>query len=406
MKVLHITKNDYLGTGLAVLRIHYALLKSGVDSSVLVYEKRSKEPSVIQYKTDKEQTICFFRKILRRILSVLSPTDMLILRIYHLNKRYNLGATSPLSHFRIQDHLLVQNADIIHLHEIEFLDYPSFFESINKPIIWTLHDLAPMSGIFRTEFAQKKYESKYLLLEKKCLKIKQRAIAKNKNLTLVTTTHYMSALLKKSSYLCARPSVQIPLCIDENEFQIIDRSDARKRLNLPLEKKIILFISVILHSESKGFDLLCQAMNIQNDPNCCLVAVGFGDIPSLTNSQVFQFPPTLTPKDLNIFYSASDLFVLPSYNESFGQTPIEAFLCGIPIVVTPVGIFPEIVDDMNGVLCDKYTPEALLASIQFVLSNKYDAKMIREKVVDLYNPSKIASQYINLYQKEMKDSCG
>ena len=45
------------------------------------------------------------------------------------------------------DHPLVQEADIIHLHWIAgFVDYPTFFKKVDKPIVWTIHDENPGLG--------------------------------------------------------------------------------------------------------------------------------------------------------------------------------------------------------------------------------------------------------------------
>jgi hypothetical protein len=52
----------------------------------------------------------------------------------------------PQTVYNITKHPLVQEADIIHLHWVaNFLDYRSFFKQIQKPIVWTLHDLNPIS---------------------------------------------------------------------------------------------------------------------------------------------------------------------------------------------------------------------------------------------------------------------
>ena len=76
--------------------------------------------------------------------------------------------------------------------------------------------------------------------------------------------------------------------------------------------------------------------------------------------------PTLSKEDLyERFYLDSDIFVLPSYQDSFGMVYLEALSCGLPVVATDMFAVPEMVEDgVNGFLVespikyfnDDYTP--------------------------------------------------
>ena len=74
MKVLHITTNDFGGAGLAVLRIHRALINQGVESRVLVSSKHSQENYVYEfrstpinaYKPPQNHILRKIKKILRK----------------------------------------------------------------------------------------------------------------------------------------------------------------------------------------------------------------------------------------------------------------------------------------------------------------------------------------------------
>src|SRR5690606_32821939 len=58
------------------------------------------------------------------------------------------GYSIPTTKYNLFSHPAVQRADIIHLHWVSrFLNY-SFFKDINKPVIWTLHDMNPFLGGF------------------------------------------------------------------------------------------------------------------------------------------------------------------------------------------------------------------------------------------------------------------
>jgi N-acetyl-alpha-D-glucosaminyl L-malate synthase BshA len=73
-------------------------------------------------------------------------------------------------------------------------------------------------------------------------------------------------------------------------------------------------------------------------------------IPDLVHSAGAQ-------EDVLPLLSVSDLFLLPSAQESFGLAALEAMACGVPVVASRVGGLPEVIDD--GVTGYLHPPEAL-----------------------------------------------
>ena len=69
-------------------------------------------------------------------------------------------------------------------------------------------------------------------------------------------------------------------------------------------------------------------------------------------------------------YKGSDIFVLPSENETFGQVFIEAMSCGLPVIGTKVGGIPEIISDSyNGYLVQPDDASILAQRIEGLLSD-------------------------------------
>ncbi len=69
-------------------------------------------------------------------------------------------------------------------------------------------------------------------------------------------------------------------------------------------------------------------------------------------------------------YRGSDVFVLPSENETFGQVFIEAMACGTPVIGTKVGGVPEIISDSyNGFLVQPADPSILAQKIERLLND-------------------------------------
>lgn len=69
-------------------------------------------------------------------------------------------------------------------------------------------------------------------------------------------------------------------------------------------------------------------------------------------------------------YSKAKLFLLTSWYEGWGMTPIESVSCGTPVVMTNVGCANEFIfDNLNGVVCQTYKVKDFTSSIKQVLDN-------------------------------------
>ena len=95
-------------------------------------------------------------------------------------------------------------------------------------------------------------------------------------------------------------------------------------------------------------------------------------------------------------------FVLASSQETFAQVPLEAMACGTPVVASPCGVIPELINDQNGIICKDFTVESLVEGIQAAMNRHYDRERIRKDVVERFSYEKIAEQYVNLYESILK----
>jgi glycosyltransferase involved in cell wall biosynthesis len=93
---------------------------------------------------------------------------------------------------------------------------------------------------------------------------------------------------------------------------------------------------------------------------------------------------------------------MPSYQEAFGQTPIEAMACGTPVITFPCGVSQNLINQDNGILCDDYTVDSLVKGIKLAMSRNYNREKIREDVINRFSYQKIAKQYVELYDTVLK----
>ena len=108
----------------------------------------------------------------------------------------------------------------------------------------------------------------------------------------------------------------------------------------------------------------------------------------------------------------SDLFLLPSEEESFGLAALEALACAVPVVASNAGGISEVVTDgLNGILCDIADVKAMgEAAIRILSNSKLHQQMkqaARQAAVLSFKTSNVITEYENLYSKLLeKSDCG
>ena len=105
---------------------------------------------------------------------------------------------------------------------------------------------------------------------------------------------------------------------------------------------------------------------------------------------------------LAVAYSAADVMVVPSIQETFGQTASEAMACGTPVVAFGATGLLDIVDHQEtGYLATPYESDDLANGIAWVLEDLDRLKQLsaqaREKAVNTYDNRLVAKQYLDLY---------
>ena len=156
---------------------------------------------------------------------------------------------------------------------------------------------------------------------------------------------------------------KIPGGVDINRFKPAeDKMAVRRELSLPEDK--IMLLTVRRLAARMGLENLVKSMAIveKEREDVILLIGGQGEMEEKLQQMICDLGlqrTTLTgyipyDKELPKYYQASDLFVMPSITlEGFGLSTVEALACGVPVVGTPTGGTPEI---LNGVLPDFVLP--------------------------------------------------
>ena len=155
-----------------------------------------------------------------------------------------------------------------------------------------------------------------------------------------------------------------PNAINVGLFRPIDKKKARKRLGFDEKDFIVSFVGSF--DERKGISRLEKAID-SFDGEVKLAAAGKGRLKPTSKNCIWNKP--VSHEDLPVFYSASDLFVLPTQNEGCCNAIIEAMGCGLPIVSSDRSFNYDILNDNNSILIDPNDWQQIRDAIKRVKDN-------------------------------------
>ncbi|MFN5066124.1 MAG: glycosyltransferase family 4 protein, partial [Aphanizomenon sp.] len=198
----------------------------------------------------------------------------------------------------------------------------------------------------------------------------------------------------------------IPGGVDIDHFQNnLSRQEARTKLNWPTNRPILFTSRRLVHR--MGIDKLLQAIAmIKPDiPDIWLAIAGRGHIQALLQQQVrelglennVQFLGFLPENDLPTAYQAADLTIMPSQSfEGFGLAILESLACGTPVLCTPVGGMPEILQGFSpDLITETITVESIANKLSQVMLEKLplpSREECRNYTIQNYNWTNISQQ--------------
>lgn len=313
-----------------------------------------------------------------------------------------------------------QEADVIHLHWVNqgMLSLKGIQKILQsgKPVVWTMHDIWPVTALCHVTLGCQHFTSQCgncrLLpgggsshdYSTTIWQRKQRMLA-DENIYFVACSHWLESEAKRSALLKGQKITSIPNPIDTRIYKKGDKQEARQRLGLPLDKKLILFASQRVTNVNKGMDYLIEACRQLQISDAAVVILGGHAEEVVSQLSLEAYPLGYVNDEQRIVdvYHASDVFVLPSLSENLPNTIMEAMACGVPCVGFKVGGIPEEIDHRrNGYVAEYRSAEDLARGIRWILAEAdYEelSKNAVQKVVQNYSQQSVALKYLDVYHQ-------
>lgn len=398
MRVLHITTTDYGGAYRAAANISGAMRWQGIDSSVLVREKRGNK-NVVPAVSMRQAL--FFSKVRNFLNLLVSHGDV-------VNDRFG---------YAIHKHPLVKEADVIILHWVNsFISYRGVERllGLDKPVIWVMHDMWLFTGGCHYDGECGKYGEgchdcplmrRIKGLPHRLLKRKQKMLLQGKFIA-VGCSRWITECAKQSPILKGKRCVMIPNPVDTDVY-FRKEPDGTTPGGTAGRKKNILFGAMSVTDERKGFDLLIKALEHLPKEQYILSVVGEADRKIFEDIKFeYRFYGRIDLQErMAEIYNEADVYVIPSRQENLSNAVTEAMACGVPVVAFDIGGMSDMIEHRkNGYLAKVFDEADLAKGIEFCCANAFLGVNAGEKVKNDFSYEIVGKKYEILLSRLLREN--
>lgn len=395
MKVLQI--NAVYKNGGSTGRIAYDLKnvseKDGIEAYVAFGFEYEKTSDLNTYKIESIPELKF---------------SILQTRLFGMHGFYNISSTK-----RLISWISEIKPDLIHLHNLHchYMNIDLLFRYIkanNIPVVWTLHDCWAFTGWcahfdyvgcekWKTHCHSCELKHSYPFTwffdnSEELYDKKKNVFCGVDNLTIVTPSNWLASKVK-DSFLKDYSTVVINNGIDLNVFKPL-KTDFRNKYKLN-GKKIVLAIANGF-SKNKGIDFILKLPDVL--PNDHVVVIVGAD-PSLCKEfNGIVINRTNNVQELASIYSAADVFINPTLEDTFPTTNLEALACGTPVITYRAGGSPESIIAGTGIVIDKGNEEEFVDAIIGLNKTEKISTACRQHAERCFDKIDRYYDYIELYK--------
>ena len=414
MKVIHL--NTGVNKTSAPYKLHEALLRIGIESKILVLNDGDalsgveKVPKNVLYKC-KRKVYAWLRK--------------------GIMQRYNLIKYMPFTALPvgidISGQSLVKEADVILLHWVcgDYMSPQTMKRLINtkKKIMIVCHDNYPFTGGCHVRMGCMRYMERCGLCPQlqsnednditSHLVKEKVAVLQSPNVYVISPSRWMDENVSRSEVLGKQQHFILPNAINIDIFHSFDKTTVREKLNFDQDKFIIL---AGLKGNEKipynGTEFLWEVFRVLyekcpdrkwNGRTIEIVVFGAENINTNCEFSVCNMGYIREQEKLANLYSASDVYVVTSLEDSFNQTVAECMACGTPVAAFRNGGIEDIIDHKENGYLAQYKNSTDLAEGILWASSVDKGDKVRRKIVDCFSYDKVSSRFLQIMEEIGED---
>lgn len=305
--------------------------------------------------------------------------------------------------------------DIIHLHNVHgyFCNFKVLFEyldTIDTPVVWTMHDCWPFTGRcfhfvgadcykWKTGCHDCRVEKGYTVSpfydrSKQLYELKKTIFPAVRNLTLVPVSDWLASFIK-DSFLKKCNIHTIHNGVDLKKFCPMD--GARLKTMHQLDGKFVVLGVASPWNKRKGLNDFCILRSLLPDAyTIILVGVSQTQIRRLPEG-VIGISRTESQRELAEYYSMADVFVNMTYLDNFPTVNLEALACGTPVITYRTGGSPEAVDEKTGIVVEQCDLNGIVSAIERLRAHPLSSEACRKRAEEHFDKDKCFEEYIKLY---------
>ena len=307
--------------------------------------------------------------------------------------------------------------DVVHMHVIHgyYINYGlimNYFKEKNIPVVWTLHDCWAFTGHcayftaancekWKTQCGQcpipHDFPNTYLDRSKANYNRKKQVYGDMQNLVLAPVSQWLGDLVKES--FLGKHEIQV--VYNGIDVDVFKPSVSNFKKKFGVEGKYLLLGVAQGFDERKGLKDFFKLSEMLPDDYQVVLLGAMEDEIAIAPTSVIALPKTESLQELVEAYSAADVLLSLSYEETFGLTPVEAMSCGTPAIVYNNTAQPEHITPETGFVVENGDLDTLVTRIKTLCENgkaNY-SEACRERAVNVYNKDNCYNMYITIFDK-------
>ncbi len=312
--------------------------------------------------------------------------------------------------------------DIIHLHNIHghYIHYNALLDYIAKssiPAVFSLYDCWQFTGNcthfdyigcdkWKTQCLYCPAQDKYPLdrywvdCSARNFQNKRKRLQAIKNKVILPGSYWLEGIVRES-FLKDDRIITVQSGLDLTKY-CPKESDIKQKYGIA-DRNVVLCVASTW-SRAKGMHFLAEIAERISD-FAALVVIG-----ALPNDALKALPniihigQTNSIEELTMWYTAADVYLNLTLQETLGLTNVEALACGTPVVTFASGGCTECVDDTCGIVVERDNISAAVDGVRDVIEKHPFTKEACYQKAQKFDKNKLYSKYLEIYRELLSDS--